>query len=83
MLSGGDLFAVKRLMKELAIRLAECYQVMKSEFTLELRVPTLERRKQQRQEEEDTVPLATVPLLFFFLNPQGGMEETGCAADIC
>lgn len=20
---------------------------------------------------------------FFFLNPQGGMEETGCAADIC
>lgn len=61
-------FSVKRLMKELTITLAECYQVMKYEFML-FAVLRLERRNQQRQKEGDITPLATVsPLLF---TPQG------------
>lgn len=64
MLSGGDFFSVKHLMKELAITLAECYQVMKCEFMLFV-VLTLERKSQQRQKEGDITPLATVSLLFF------------------
>lgn len=57
-------FLVKRLMKELTITLAECYQVMKYEFML-FAVLRLEKRNQQRQKEGDISPLATVSLLFF------------------
>lgn len=84
MLSGGDFLSVKRLMKELTITLAECYQVMKYEFML-FAVLRLKWRKQRRQKEGYITPLATVFLFFFFLflNPRGGMEEMSCTSDIC